>query len=100
MNRTSARCVIAHSERLKRVMVRLPLISSWQAWSMPIDGADPLAGVELLHPKRDDAFAVADARSDKGRIGGEGRNRHRAHLQFAGLVDDVHRRTRAAIEDG
>ena len=92
------RCVIAHSERLKRIMARTP-VGPLADWSMLIDGADLLTGVELLDAERDDALAVVHARGHERRVGGEGRDRHRAQLERAGLVDHIDRRTRAAIED-
>ena len=72
MNSTSARCVIAHSDRLKRFMMSLPAVVDLSGGGA-FDGADAQARFELLDAKRDDAVAVVDARGDQRRIAGERR---------------------------
>src|SRR6516165_237591 len=101
MNSTSARWVIAHSERLKRFMrasreiyvQREPSLSPW------VDGAHLRAGCELLHPERDDLVAIGDAGADERRILGEGGDGHRPQLQRARFVDQIDRWPAAAVED-
>src|SRR5262250_1406400 len=102
MNRTSARCVIAHSERLKRFITRLPF-RPWIAFegrmsfqdmrysrgqSARVDRAHTLAGDELLHAERYNLVAVLHAASDQRRVPGEGRERDRLQGELAIPRDD------------
>src|SRR6266851_4687534 len=100
MNRTSARCVIAHSERLNRVMARPPdfFLGASQLGSTLIDRTNLLTRVELLNAECDDAFAVAHPGDDERRVPGEGRHPHRPQLELT-RPDHVDRRASPAIED-
>ena len=63
MNRTSAWCVIAHSERLKRFMDGTPVDRMARRLNvsalLSTVARTLLPGLELLHAERDDAVAVA-----------------------------------------
>src|SRR5262249_15380520 len=103
MNRTSARWVIAHSERLKRFITRLPSQLGFLfrlERSTHVDGANALPGDQLLHAERHDLVAVLHATGDQRRILVERRERHWLQAQLAVGRNDVDGGTVAAIDDG
>src|SRR5436305_15343462 len=102
MKRTSARCVIAQSERLKRVMARSPvglLPAGGGNASTLVDRANLLTGVELLDAERDDALVAVHARGDERHALAEGENRHRPQFERARFVDHINGRAGSTIED-
>src|SRR5215470_11845920 len=114
MNRTSARWVIAHSERLKRFITRLPfdrgsplesaclsghaLMLWWR--SARVDRAHALSGDELLHAERHDLVAVLHATGNQRGVCGEGGKCHRLQGQLTILRHDIDRGAIAAVDDG
>src|SRR6185295_6473713 len=101
MNRTKARCVIAHSERLKLLIALAPFVflRSFPSTSMRVDCANLLPVGELLHAERDYALAIVQARCDVRHVLREGRYRYGPQFERTGLVDHVYRRAGAAIQD-
>src|SRR5215475_14081295 len=98
MNSTSARCVIAHSERLKFFMARVPYLGisgtlfcpsqpsqaceeGWEGMSLRSNRAHLHARLEGLHAERHHLIAVAQAAGDERRVLGERGDRDLAQRQ-------------------
>ena len=73
MNSTSGRCVMAHSDRLRRFMIALRVQGFLRCagYQRTLDGAHLQPGLELLHAERDDPVAVVDAGGDQRGVLGE-----------------------------
>src|ERR1700726_1694295 len=87
VNSTSAWCVIAHSDRLKRFMPGAPF-ARCRDQSRLLDRSHLLTGVEFLDAERDHPLAIRDARADEGDLAGEGGDRHRPQRELARLIID------------